>query len=419
MLGIHPDGGEVQSHSMIPFEEALEIVRSHARTISPLKAETVPLFEAQGRVLARGLPVDRDQPAFNRSTRDGYALRALEAGTTLTIVGSARAGDSYAGRIPPHCCVEIMTGAPVPRDADCVVMLEHVDRSGDTIRLLNAHAVHDGLNIVKRGSEARIGELLLNPGTQIDPAAIAVAATCGFGEVSVFERPSIAILATGDELVKVSATPSAYQIRNSNTYSLGALVRSEGALPLLLEPAADNIRDLRLRIEAARSADLLVLSGGVSAGRYDLVEPVLAELGAEFFFTSVAIQPGKPVVFGRLPATAQQPAQYFFGLPGNPVSTFVTFLLFVRPLVAALAGATVTRPAYALATLIHEIAGKPGLTRFLPAILNATHHKSEVALRTWQGSGDTAANLRANCYAVLPAEKESFHAGEVISILLR
>lgn len=404
---------------MIPFAEALEIVCSHATNIAPIKTEIVPLMEAQGRVLAKGLPVDRDQPAFDRATRDGYALRVSEASSALTIIGSARAGVPYAGKIAPHCCIEIMTGAPVPNDADCVVMLEHVERSGNAIRLSDAHPVHVGLNVVQRRSEARAGDDLLPAGTQMDAAAIALAATCGFEEVVVFARPAIAILSTGDELVELNAMPSEYQIRNSNSYSIGALVRSEGAHPLLLQPAADDARDLRARIEAARSAELLVLSGGVSAGRYDLVEPVLAELGAEFFFTAVAIQPGKPVVFGKLPATARYPSQYFFGLPGNPVSTFVTFLLFVRPLLAALSGAAATRPAYALATLVHQIAGKPGLTRFLPAILKSSHNKCEVALQAWQGSGDTAANSRANCYAVLPPEKESFQAGEVISILLR
>ena len=226
-------------------------------------------------------------------------------------------------------------------------------------------------------------------------------------------------MATGDELVATDAIPGAQQIRNSNSYGLAALVARAGGEAEQMPIAPDRRPELDEIVGRARRCDLILLSGGVSMGEYDLVEEVLEELGAEFFFTGAKMQPGKPVVFGRLPATGGLPAQFFFGLPGNPVSTQVTFHCFVEPLLRAMAGGAVYGPRFAQATLTEDAKGKPGLMQILPARLTADRVRPEVRLVNWQGSGDLAANARANCYAVLPPEKERFAAGEVITILLR
>ena len=251
-----------------------------------------------------------------------------------------------------------MTGAPVPEGADAVVMVEHVVVDGDAVRVEAGRALKAGENIVPQGAEARMGDTLLPVGRVLGAAEIAVAASCGCAKVQVFERPSVAIVATGDELVELDRPMESWQIRNSNSYALAALVKAEGGVAARLAVARDSFAELKERIERGMAADLLVLSGGVSMGKYDLVEEVLAELGAEFFFTGALIQPGKPVVFGRLPTfDPAQPWTYFFGLPGNPVSTQVCFHLFVAPMLRALAGRTVVAPRFVEARLAEDVKG--------------------------------------------------------------
>jgi len=253
----------------------------------------------------------------------------------------------------------------------------------------------------------------------IEGAEIALAAACGYTALRVFCRPRVAIVATGDELVELAATPKPQQIRNSNSYGLAELVARAGGEAVRLPIAPDKRVELEETVRVARGFDLMLLSGGVSMGKYDLVEEVLEAMGAEFFFTGVKMQPGKPVVFGRLPAEGNFPAQFFFGLPGNPVSTQVTFHCFVEPLLRAMGGAGVHGPRFVQATLTEDVAGKAGLMRVLPARLMADRVRPEVRLVGWQGSGDLAANARANCYAVLPPERERFAAGDLITVLLR
>jgi molybdopterin molybdotransferase len=300
-----------------------------------------------------------------------------------------------------------------------VLMIEHVERDGDTIRMLGGRTLRSGENVVAQGSEARAGEAVLPGGTVIEGAEIALAASCGCAELAVFRRPRVAIIATGDELVELDTKPELRQIRNSNSYGLAALVENAGGEAVRLGIAADREEVLAEKIQAARSCDLMLLSGGVSMGRYDLVEEVLLGLGAEFFFTGVKMQPGKPVVFGQLPAASGFPALPFFGLPGNPISTQVTFHCFAEPMLRALGCAGVAAPRFAQATLAEETAGKAGLMRLLPALLIFDRIRPQVKIVGWQGSGDLAANARANCYAVLPPEKERFLAGDVVTVLLR
>ena len=406
---------------VVGFDEALEMVLARARDLRSPGSELVPLLASEDLLLAGAVHADRDQPPFDRSTRDGFAVRAADFGDRpLKIVGQIRAGEQWRGSpLEGGAAIELMTGAPVPEGADAVVMVEHVERSDGTIRRLGERTIRSGENIVPRGSEAGAGHVVLPAGTLMKSAEIALAAACGASALTVFCRPKVAIVATGDELVEIDAVPEPQQIRNSNSYGLASLVTRAGGEAVRLPIAVDRHAELEQTIRSARGCDLILLSGGVSMGKYDLVEEVLETFGAEFLFTGVRMQPGKPVVFGFLPAADGFPEQFFFGLPGNPVSTQVTFHCFVEPLLRAMAGAAVEGPRFAQATLAEDAAPNPALMRVLPARLTADRVRPEVRLVGWQGSGDLAANARANCYAVLPPEKERFAAGDVITILLR
>jgi molybdopterin molybdotransferase len=438
---------------VLELGEALEAVLRHAAEVGVPGSEQAALLASARRVLAENVVADRDQPPFDRATRDGYAVRAAEwsAGHRLRVVGQVRAGEVWTGdAVAAGCAVEIMTGAPVPAGADAVAMIEHVEQDGSEVWMSAGRVLHAGENIVPRGSEARQGKVLLTVGTPMGAAAIALAAACGYAELAVFRRPIVAIVATGDELVELDEPLAAHQIRNSNSYALAAMVEAAGGQARRLDIARDAREDVHGRIEEGRKSDLLLLSGGVSAGKYDLVEEVLAEFGAEFFFTGVRMQPGKPVVFGRLPKSGNKQDRtteilsvaqnddlklddernraarestgehwtYFFGLPGNPVSTQVTFHCFVDPMLRAMCGAGVSAPKFVQATLAEDVRGKAGLTRVLPAFLRHDLERPEVRLVGWQGSGDLAANARANCYAVL-LDGQNLLAGDVISVLLR
>jgi molybdopterin molybdotransferase len=418
--------GEATAEAQVlEFAEALAVVLRQAAKVRVAEAERASLPQAAGRVLAEDVVADRDQPPFDRATRDGFAVRAEEwaTGARLKILGQARAGEAWhAGELPVGCAVEIMTGAPVPAGVDAVAMVEHTEQGESEVWAAAGRSLHAGENVVPQGSEAHAGEVVLAAGTAMGAAEIAVAAACGLGGLAVRKRPSVAIVATGDELVELDQELGEQQIRNSNSYALAALVEAAGGAAVRLKIARDTREAVRARITEGRKQDLLLLSGGVSAGKYDLVEEVLAEFGAEFLFTGVKMQPGKPVVFGRLPkvknAENEEPECYFFGLPGNPVSTQVTFHCFVEPLLRAMCGAGVAGPNFAQATLGEDVRGKAGLTRLLPATLKSDLVRPEVRLVGWQGSGDLAANARANCYAVLPDGRD-LRAGDVISVLLR
>lgn len=415
---------------VLTFPAALEEVLTRARGVATARgAEQVELPNALSRVLAQAVVADRDQPPFQRSTRDGYAVRAADVtnGQELLVTGSVRAGEMWTGKtLAPGQAIEIMTGAPVPAGADAVLMVEHAALGQDG--MLQPHperTLRNGENIVPQGAEARAGDTLLPVGRMIGAAEIAVAASCGLAQVNVFECPRVAIVATGDELVELDAQPDPWQIRNSNSYALEALVRSNGGHASRLEIAKDTREDLRKRIAQGRTSDLLLLTGGVSMGKYDLVEEVLTEFDAELIFTGALIQPGKPVVFGRLPARPQDSSgareypRYFFGLPGNPVSTQVCFHLFVAPMLRALGGRTELAPRFVEARLAEDVPGGARVTRFLPAELESRWDGVTVRVVGWQGSGDVGANARGKVYAVLPAGVEAFRAGDTVRVLLR
>jgi len=408
---------------LLPFREARKRVEVEAARLRPSGVEAVRLLRSQGRVLAEEVVADRDLPPFPRATRDGYAVRAADLArlpAELKVIGEIRAGaalDPGLGPVASGCAAEIMTGAPVPAGADAVVMVEYTSRRGDQVTL--ERGVAAGENVVPRGSEARRGDVLLPRGMRMTPAAIAAAAAAGKAEVRVHQRPRVAILSTGDELVEIAAEPGESQIRNSNSYSLAAQVKAAGGDPAQLAIAPDQREPLRRLLEEGLAADLLLVTGGVSAGKHDLVEEVLSQLGAEFLFTGALIQPGRPVVFGRAPRRPGADATPFFGLPGNPVSTMVCFELFARPVLDALSGAPPAPLQFVKARLKSEVKTRTGLTRFLPAVLSGEFEEAEVEMVRWQGSGDVAAAARANCYLVVPPDKEKLAAGEMVSILMR
>jgi molybdopterin molybdotransferase len=400
--------------TVLPFEEARSVVEQHAKSVAATEPEPVDLAHAGGKVLAEPLVADRDFPPFPRSARDGYAVRAADVARVpvkLKIIGESKAG-SAPGEAPAQLrsgeAVVIMTGAPAPQGADAVVMVEYTSRDGTSVEIQKG--VGTGENIVSRGSEGHAGDVLLQGGYRLNAAGVAVAASVGKTSLLVHSLPRVAILATGDEIVDVAAAPGPHQIRNSNSYSIAAQVRAAGGLPVLLPIAPDEPEQLRRLIEQGLQSDLLLLAGGVSMGKYDLVEQVLGELGAEFFFTGALIQPGRPVVFGR----ARE--KYFFGLPGNPVSTMVTFELFARPMLQALSGAQPRPLAFFPVRLKREIKVRTGLTRFLPGLLTGQFGELEVVLAPWQGSGDIAGAARANCYVVVPPDRERIAVGETVAV---
>ena len=392
----------------LTFVDARETVLRTVRQGRTYPAvEEVPLAAASGRVLAAGAAADRDSPAVARSVRDGYAVRSADLPGKLEMIGEVRAGERFAGVLAAGQAVEIMTGAPIPSGADAVVMIEHTRREGSRVVIDRAADAWQFIN--PRGCEATEHEVLLHAGKRLDYTDIALLAAVGRSRIGVYRRPVVAIVPTGDEIVEVHEIPEEFQVRNSNAWSLAAQVTRAGGTPEVLPVARDTVEHTRQIVAQGLEADLLLLSGGVSAGKYDVVEQVLAEFGAEFYFDRVLIQPGQPLVFGRARG------KFFFGLPGNPSSTMVTFEVFARAALELLAGQEETALHLPLARLTCEFRHRLGLTRFLPARLSAD--AAEVTPVNWHGSGDIPALTRANAYLVADPDRAEYAPGELIRIL--
>lgn len=391
----------------LEFEQARACVLDRVRPLG--KVEEIPLEQAAGRVLAEDVFYDRDYPTADRSVRDGFAVRSTDLPGTFTVIGEVRAGDLFHGEFGPGQAVEIMTGATVPAGADQIVMVEHTTSANGSMTTDRQPKPLEFIN--RRGCEAKAGATAAHAGTRLDYAGIAQLAAVGKATVKVYTKPKVAILATGDEIVAVTDTPHDFQIRNSNSYSVAAQVARAGGEPLILPVAKDTLESTRAMIQQGLAADLLLLTGGVSAGKYDLVETVLAEYGAEFFFDRVRIQPGQPLVFG------QARGKFFFGLPGNPGSTMLTFELFARAAMELLGGQSESKLVIAEAKLAGDFHHKPGLTRFLPAQLSEDGRT--VTHLPWQGSSDIPAIARANAYLIVRPEKEYYQAGEPIQVLIK
>ncbi len=390
-------------------ETVLAKVRAQLRATARRATETAALENAAGRVLAEDVAADRDYPPLDRSVRDGYAVRAADVPGRLRVAGEVRAGERHEGRVGPGEAVAIMTGAPVPAGADAVIMIEHTTREDGWMRTESAAEPRQFIN--PQGCEAAARETVLRAGKRLDYTDIGMLAAFGRTRVPVFALPAVAIVPTGDEIVEVAETPREFQIRNSNAYSLAAQVERAGGVARRLPVARDTLEDTRRAIERGLAEDLLLLSGGVSAGKYDVVEQALAELGAEFYFDRVLIQPGQPLVFGSVAG------KFFFGLPGNPSSTMVTFEIFARAALEMLGGQEEVALPMPWARLTRDFHHRAGLTRFLPARLSVDG--AELTPVEWHGSGDVPALTRANAYLVADPERPEYAAGDWIRVLIK
>jgi molybdopterin molybdotransferase len=406
--------GAPQATKMLSFEQALSEVETRltAACITPA-IEVVPLGQAWGRALAEDVNADRDYPPFNRSTRDGFAVRSQDVqrvNSVLTLQGEVRAGEYFKAEVAEGHCVTIMTGAPLPTGTDAVVMVERARAQGDKVEIERPVASFE--NVVHKGSEAQAGKGILTKGRRLRASELGLLASVGKGNVAVCVRPRVAIIPTGDEVVPIDYQPEWYQVRNSNSAMLAAVVTAAGANPWEIGIGPDRKEALQCLIEKALEADMLLLSGGVSMGKYDFVEDALADLGAEFYFRSVAIRPGKPLVFGRIQG------KFFFGLPGNPVSGFVTCSLFARPAIGVLMGSGFERPSFLRARLAKSVHHRTGLTTFMPARIETRDAKPVVSLVGWQGSGDLVGVAEANGFLVVHPEQPSPTAGDWVDVML-
>jgi molybdopterin molybdotransferase len=406
---------------MLTIDEALELVEKHAEPLAPSR---VQLGESAGLVLAEDVVSEVNSPPYNKAVMDGYAVRSGDRQPERRVLEELGAGTVPRHPITPGTATRIMTGAPLPEGADAVVPIEKsemIDR--ETVRLQQLDPA-PGQHVMPLGASMRAGEVVLRSGALVRPIEIAILAEIGRAMATVRPRPRVAILPTGNELVAIGEKLGQGQIRNSNGPMLVASAANAGAEALELGIARDDGDELSRWIEQGLAADVLLLSGGVSAGKFDLVPSVLADLGIEQVFHKVALRPGKPLWFG-IKQDGQRRA-LVFGLPGNPVSSFVCFELFVRPAIAALAGRGFPQPNLITAQLSHEFDHRGGRAAYLPA--RVTYRKDEfrgsgdaapaAEILPWQGSGDLAALAHANGLAQLPAEKCRLAVGATIKLML-
>jgi molybdenum cofactor synthesis domain-containing protein len=399
---------------MISVAEAIQIVRQQTR---PLASERVKLELALNRVLAEDIIADSDLPPFDRAQMDGYAVRAedtADAPVRLRIAGESAAGRGWHHELNSGEAVRIMTGAPVPAGADSVqqVELTHELKDHTVVELLES--VELGKSIVKRGAEIQSGETVLQKGTPINAAMMAVLAAFGYAEVTVGQRPRVGVLATGTELVSVHEKPGQDQIRDSNNYSISAYAQLTGATVERLPLARDETSVLKNQIaEAAERCDVVVTSGGVSMGVYDVTKSALQELKAEIFFERISLRPGKPTVFARLPN-----GTLVFGLPGNPVSVAVTFNLFARTSLLAMQGATEPALKQETALLARSVKGTVERESYLPAQLTTNDDGELIAFPLkWGGSSDFVAFALTTALVIVSAGTRSLEANSLVRVL--
>ncbi|MGD2062181.1 MAG: molybdopterin molybdotransferase MoeA [Nitrospirota bacterium] len=401
---------------MISFSEAQSLLRSHLLTLEPVR---VPLDRCLGQVVARPAVSDIDMPPFDKSAMDGYAVRSAD----LAGIGPGGAvplrlaGEVAAGAVSDHVletgeCLRIFTGAPVPAGADAVVMVEDTEAAGEEV--LFHRPVRSGQHICPRGQDITEGQTVVEAGTVVTPAVIGVLAAVGIAEPWVHPAPRVAILATGNEIVPVDQVPAPGQIRNSNAPTLAAQARLAGCEVELVETAGDDEAALRDALARGLAHDILILSGGVSVGKYDLVKAALRDAGVKLVFEKVRIKPGKPVVFGLHGRNRR-----IFGLPGNPVSAFVTFELFVRPMILSMQGHPVLDNPVVAARLGHAAANRSGRRSYVPArVRREGNGAAQVTLLEYHGSADLQSLVGANALAILPEVVSELPAGAPCEAML-
>ena len=395
---------------MITVDKALGIIFDH---VEPLSAELVALEQAHRRVLAEDIIADIDLPPFDRARMDGYALRAADVALTptkLRVIGEVPAGARFEREVSSGEAVKIFTGAPVPDGADSVQKVEVTRADGHFVEILEPTL--RGQFITPHASEVAAGDVVARSGRQIGAAEMAVLASFGYSRVKVARQPRVAVISTGSELVDVSTKPSGAQIRNSNTHTLAAYAEQAGAIVEMfgaVEDTPEATREALLR--AADNRDIVITSGGVSMGDYDLVKAALTEIGAEIYFDRVIIRPGKPIVFAKRDRT------YFFGLPGNPVSTSVTFNVFVRPAIRALQGESSPLLPVVSAHLSRSLKDPSSRRSYLPARLFIEAGRAMVEPLKWGGSSDLVAFMRANALIIVREDVHEISEGELVEAM--
>jgi molybdopterin molybdotransferase len=392
----------------ISLDEARGLILDATR---PLGSERVQLLDAAGRALAEDFHAPWDLPRYDNSAMDGFAVCAADAAAQaeLLVTGYNPAGGTDLPPVEPGCAVKIMTGAAIPPGCDLVVPFEETEEFDGRVRLLTTLQVRDHIRF--RGEDITAGARVLPAGTRLRPPEINLLASFGQALVPVFRRPRVAILSTGDELVELGAPLTEGRIINSNALSLAAAVRDAGGEPLLLGIARDTLESHLEKLAEGLTAEVLITSAGVSAGDRDLVRDVLAELGVEQQFWKVDIKPGRPTAFGV------KGNALVFSLPGNPVSTMVTFEMFVRPALRKLQGLTPAIRPYVKALLAEPFRKRPGRTQLLRVQLRSEHGRLLASSAGDQNTGILSTMLRANGIAVLPADRDRFEAGDEVEVL--
>jgi len=388
--------GATRGGGPIPIEDAERIL--FARVPAPV-AERVPLGRAGGRVLAAEVKADEDQPPFDRAMMDGYAVNSADvakAPVELEVVEDIPAGHVPTRKVGRGQAARIMTGAALPPGPDAIQQVEKTEGTGHRVRILAP--VKAGQNVAPRGSEVRAREVVLTAPRLLRPQDLAVLASVGATEVATYRRPKCAVIATGDELVDPSERPGPGQIRNSNGVGIPEQVRRLGLECDVLARAPDRLEDLRARIREGLSREVLILSGGVSAGDRDLVVPALKAEGVDAAVHQVLIRPGRPIFFGTKGRVV------VFGLPGNPVSAFVTFEVFVRPFLGRMMGYPGLGRRRIKARLAAPLAKKMERTVFWPATLEMTEEGPMARTLPWKSSADLATLARADALAIQPQD---------------
>lgn len=413
---------------MLSFDEARKIIFDH---ISRTAAEEIPLTEVLGRVLAENVVADLDIPPYDNSAMDGYAVCAADTSevgpyhsVTLKIVGETAAGGRLGVKVEPGCCVRIMTGGRIPPGADAIVRVEQteettgareedIDGTEKIQKLVRIkEEVAPNRDIRKKGEDVCRGDMVLCKGTRLKPAHVGLLASLGMAMIPVAQRPKVGILATGNELLDPAESPNHEKIYSSNNYALMAQIQEAGGEPVLLGIAGDEEDLLRERIEKGLDCDILITTGGVSAGKYDIVRKVILQAGVVVLFHKVAIRPGMPVLFGT------KKERQIFGLPGNPVSAMVTFELFVRPSILRMLGDNQPDREQTSAVLNEPIKKKKDRFHFLRGITTFDGKVRKVTTTGSQGSGILSSMGRANCLILLPEGSPPKETGDDIQIML-
>jgi len=399
--------------SIISVREALDIILSNVNRLPP---EEVLLLESRGRILAKDLVADADLPPFTRSTMDGYALRSQDLQqipATLDVAGYVPAGANPNFALKPRQAAKIMTGAPLPRNADAVQQIEKTQSADDGMKVVILEAVDIGANVAVQGSDAHIGDTLATAGTYVSPAVIGLLASAGADVVTVYSRPSVAILATGDELVDIIAKPLSGQIRNSNSYTLHTQVTQVGAHASMLGIARDHKAYIKNRVAQGLRHDLLLVTGGASVGDLDLVGEVFEELGFQILFSKVSIKPGKPLILAKAENTL------IFGMPGNPVSSATVFEVFVRPAIRKMMGFPSYHNPMISALLTQHFFNRSKRENYHPAVTWYEEGRFYCRPLHSRGSGDVTTYALSNSYLICPADKIETHEGEPVEVMLR